>query len=193
MGWWNRTRVTVRGIFPGRARRRFWRDAGLTREASLTRLLAQHLAAAAAEAESHPWCFALVEDGQAWLGAVKPQTGETLYAALPVPQAEEALVNNGSLAFWLARALAAPQAAGRWRPIEKHYCAAAGFRQAAPLLALLVDCCQADRASTARCGVPLMPWAAWPACIHQGGYLWLWKQNQHGRIVASRRISLIHK
>lgn len=184
--------MTVRTIFPGRTRRHRWRDAGLTREASLTRLLAQHLEAA--EGESHPWCFALVEEGKAWLGAVKPQTGETLYAALPVLQAKEALSCNGSLAFWLARVLAAPlPLAGRMRPIEKHYCAAAGFRQAVPLMPLLADCCKADYASTERCGVELMPWAAWPACIHQGGYLWLWKQNQHGRIVASRRISLIHK
>ncbi|WNN47908.1 hypothetical protein RIN58_16230 [Siccibacter colletis] len=192
MGWWNRKRVVVRAILPGRDRRRAWRASELTREASLARLLAQHLKEA--EAESHPWCFVLVEDGQAWVGAIKAATGETLYVALSVTRAEDVLISNGSLAFWLARALAAPLSlAGRIRPIERHYCADAGFTQAAPLMPLLADCCKADYVSTDRCGVELMPWAAWPACIHQGGYLWLWKQNQYGRIVASRRISLIHK
>ncbi|UYU31320.1 hypothetical protein [Siccibacter colletis] len=192
--------LAVKAVTPtiGRWTHRFHRrDA--TGSALATFLIAQG-AQQGLQAECYPWCFALPGEAlglsQTLTGAVAMQSETVLYASLSDVALQECLQEPHSLAFWLARALVAqPRMVGRTsgrvcRHVARHYRACAGLKQSPPLLAWLRDCCEEDYSATESGGVQFMPWAGWPACINKGGYLWLWKQNQHGRIVASHRVPL---
>lgn len=198
-------RIAIRAIVPGLRRLSRWpfRRSHVTAAAPLEALLKEYGDRHLASAHDYPWCFALpagiAGHVEPLIGAVQMHTGAVLYASLPESALAEFLHPTHSLAFWLARALVArPVTSNRQlrqtcRLVETHFCATSGSKQAPALMALLADCCEEDYAGSELCGVACMPWAAWPAVINKGGYLWLWKQNQHGRIVDSRRLSLIHK
>lgn len=204
--WFRRKkRIVVRPIVPGIRRLSRWRfrRRNATAATALETLLKEYGDGQQASTQDYPWCFALPAGVAGHtgplIGAVQMHTGAVLYVSLPEPALEAFLQPTHSLAFWLAKALVArPITSTRrlrrtCRLIETHFCAASGSKQPPALMALLADCCEEGYAGSERCGVACMPWAAWPAVINNGGYLWLWKQNQHGRIVDSRRISLIHK
>lgn len=204
--WFSRKkRIVIRAIAPGIRRRWRWRNRHRKVNAAtpLEALLKAYGEQLQVNTQLYPWCFALPAGtaGHAGplVGAVQMRTGAVLYASLPESTLAEHLQSPHSLAFWLARALVVQPVTSRrrlrrtCRLIATHFCPASGSKQAPALMALLTDCCEEDYAGSERCGVSGMPWAAWPAVINKGGYLWLWKQNQHGRIVDSRRISLIDK
>lgn len=157
----------------------------------------------------YPWCFVMpayaVSTGAYLAGAFIPADEASPSAAVCVlfsaRKMEQQLKSETNLPFWMMRSLAALDRYNNCEEIESdcHDLMALNFppvwrpkkwgsAQRLKIQARLSDIrCDADLALEGKSGVDVMPWRNWPGCVLESEFLWLWRQNRHGKIIESQR------
>ncbi|HBZ14422.1 MAG TPA: hypothetical protein DEO73_01505 [Pantoea sp.] len=166
----------------------------------------------------YPWCFVMSVDG---ISADHYLTGalvfddntETPHGVCVLLRASEMvrlLTIEDSLPFWMMRSLSTLAQHDNPRHICEQIEAdcrdlvasslSSGWRsklsnsaQLSHIHTRLSDMrCDADFELEGKRCVDVMPWRSWPECVSDSEFLWLWRQNRHGKIIESQRKAVVN-